>query len=398
MNKLAIYGGTPSIKYPMPKRISFGKHEISTLLEAIEFYSNHDNDPGYFGPYEQQYCRKFSEYMGEGYTTAVATGTGALYVAIAALELPKNSHIIMSPITDPGSFSAITLHGFKVSLADTETNSLNTSWKQIEKVITPDTTAILLVHCAGIAADIETISNNAAVRGIKLIEDCSQSPGADYNGKKLGTFGDVAALSTMYRKSLSSGGSGGLIYTKDRDLYNKCLSYADRGKDFSKEDYQERNAEEYMFPALNWNTNELSCAIGIASLKRLDKTIEERGKFCKYLINKINTLRICSVPKFIQGTSPFFLTVYMSENSPVNKNEYCEALIAEGVELNPHYRFVVSQWQWAQPYLSKYCETPNAVLSRDNSFNIYLNENYTNEIAEALYQAMLKVESHFLAI
>jgi dTDP-4-amino-4,6-dideoxygalactose transaminase len=398
MNKLAIHGGSPSIKSPLPKRVAFGKNEVSALLEAVEFYSNDDNDPGYFGPYEQQYCKQFSEYMGGGYTTAVATGTGSLFVAIAALELPKNSHIIMSPLTDPGSFSAITLNGFKVSLADTEADSLNTSWQQIEKVITPNTTAILLVHCAGIAADIETISDNARARGIKLIEDCSQSPGAVYNDKKLGTFGDVAALSTMYRKSLASGGSGGLIYTKNKKLYNKCLAYADRGKDFSNESFQERNAEEYMFPALNWNTNELSCAIGIASLKRLDKTIKDRATFCKDMIRKINTLKLCKAPEFIQGTSPFFLTVYLTENSPISKAVYCEALIAEGIELNPQYRFVVSQWQWAKPYFSEHYNTPNAVLSRDRSFNIYLNENYTSDTCEALYQAMLKVESHFLAI
>ncbi|TMO44828.1 glutamine--scyllo-inositol aminotransferase [Pseudoalteromonas sp. S4389] len=395
MSKLAIFGGKPAIPFAMPKRLAFGQSEIDALNEAVEFYSSEHVDPGYFSKYEHEYCNKFNQYMGGGYCTAVATGTAALYVAIAALELPANSHIIMSPITDPGSFNAAVLQGFKVSLADTATQSLNTNWEQIEKVLTPETNAILLVHCAGINADIENIARHAKARGIKLIEDCSQSPGAEYNGRKLGTFGDICALSTMYRKSLASGGSGGLVYTTNKGLYYKCLSYKDRGKDFERHDYQERNAEAYLFPALNWNTNELSCAIGIASLNRLDDTIKKRANFCKVITTLMQSSQLCQIPNFIEGTSPFFLTVYLKD-AKIDKEKFCDALLAEGVELNPHYRFVISQWPWAQPYLTEYKHTPNAQIARDSSFNIYLNENYTEETAEAIFEAIMKVESYFL--
>ncbi|KZN47190.1 DegT/DnrJ/EryC1/StrS family aminotransferase [Pseudoalteromonas luteoviolacea] len=397
MNKvtLAIHGGEKQINTPMPKRVAFGKQEIAALNAAISHYSTQDLDPGYYGPYEKQYCEQFSRYMGDGYTVAVATGTAALYVAIAALELPENSHIVMSPITDPGSFNAAVLQGFKVSLADTHSDSLNTSWEQIEKVITPETSAILLVHCAGINADIENIAKKAKARNIKLIEDCSQSPGAEFNGRKLGSFGDICALSTMYRKSLASGGSGGLIFTTNEQLYYKALSYGDRGKDFENPDYQERNAEAYLFPALNWNTNELSCAIGIASLQRLDDTIRKRSAFCKEMTSLLQNSKLCHVPPFIQGTSPFFLTVYMKDTS-VDKETFCNALLAEGVELNPHYRFVIAQWAWAHPYLTEHKYTPNAQAARDKSFNIYLNENYTADTANAIFAAISKVENYYI--
>ncbi|QPB82639.1 glutamine--scyllo-inositol aminotransferase [Pseudoalteromonas rubra] len=394
---LAIHGGEKLITQGMPKRVAFGEAEVNALNEAVSYYSNSDVDPGYFGPFENSYCEKFSEYMGGGFTAAVATGTGALFVALAALELPEGSHIVMSPITDPGSLNAAILNGYKVSLADTEPGSLNTSWAQIEQVITPETSAILLVHCAGIAADIELIAEQAKARGIKLLEDCSQSPGAHCKGKKLGTFGDIAALSTMYRKSLASGGSGGLIYTQDKSLYYKVLAHGDRGKDFASEDYQERNAETYMFPALNWNTNELSCAIGIASLMRLDDTIKKRALFCSRMIELINSTQLCTAAAFIDGTSPFFLTVYLNtDDHTLDKDAFCNALLGEGVELNPHYRFVVSQWPWAKKHLIPDKKTPNAIAARDASFNLYLNENYTIETAQIIYEAFLKVEAYFL--
>lgn len=398
MNNLALYGGEPLIKQAMPKRKAFGEHEIAALQQAIAFYQDNDADPGYYGPFEQQYCALFSQYMGGGYTNAVATGTGAIYVALAALELTPHSHIVMSPITDPGTFNAAVLQGFCVSLADTEPNSMNTSWQQIEKVLTPQTSAIILVHATGVAADIKTIATNAKARGIRLLEDCSQSPGAHCDGQKLGTFGDIAALSTMYRKSLASGGSGGLVFTRDRALHFKSLAYGDRGKDFSSDDYQERNAEKYMFPALNWNTNELSCAIGIASLRRLDETIAQRSAFCQQFIRLMAQSSCCTVAPFVVGSSPFFLNVLFSgASAAVTKELFCQALLAEGVELNPQYRFVISQWPWATRYLTEFRDTPNALNTRDNSFNIYLNENYTGDTALQIFAAFTKVEQYFLA-
>ena len=380
----------------MPKRKAFGKAEKDALLEAVDYFYDGDEDPGYFGKYERAFCEAFNEYMGGGYTAAVATGTAALYVAIAALELPKGSHIVMSPITDPGSFNAAVLQGYKVSLADSEPGSFNTSWEQVEKTITPDTRAIVLVHCAGIPADIENISKQASQRGIRVIEDCSQAPGAEFHGTKVGGYGDIAALSTMYRKSLASGGSGGLVYCRSEELYFKVLAYGDRGKNFASNDYQERNAETYQFPALNWNTNELSCAIGIASLKRLDKTIAKRKAFCHSFYELVDGLKSCTVSKPEEGSSPFFLTVYVDEDVlNCSKEEFCKALLAEGVELNPHYRFVICQWSWATPYLTEHNVTPNAIDARDRSFNLYLNENYNSETANQIIKAITKVEAWF---
>ncbi len=396
-SKLALYGGEKEITFKMPSRKSFGIKEKSAVLSVIDYYTDLDDDPGYFGYFEKKYCNAFNQYMGGGYSNAVSTGTGAIYVAIAALELPADSEVVISPITDPGSFNAIVLNGLKVSLADSEPNSLNTSWKQIEKVISDKTSAILIVHCAGISTDIDAIVYHANRLGIKVIEDCSQAPGGMFNGCKLGTFGDIAAFSTMYRKSLATGGSGGLVYTSNELIHSKVLSYADRGKDLTSSSFEERNAEKYLFPALNWNINEFSCAIGFASLQRLDRTVAKRNEFVAYFSGLVQSeLHICSVSPFVEGNSPFFLRVLFNEDrAKCSKSIFCNALLAEGVELNPHYRFVISQWSWALPYITVNKETPNAVHARNVSFNVYLNENYNMQTADVIIKAIKKVEKHF---
>ena len=132
------------------------------------------------------------------------------------------------------------------------------------------------------------ISNFLKKTKIFLIEDVSQCPGGSMNKRKVGTFGDICCLSTMYRKSLYGGSSGGIVYTKYRKYFKSILACSDRGKKLWDKKYNFRDPSSHLFPALNWNTNEFSCAIAIESLKRLNNTIKSRFNFYRLLkhINK----------------------------------------------------------------------------------------------------------------
>ena len=117
--------------------------------------------------------------MGGGYADAVATGTGAIYVAMKALELPQNSDVLICPVTCSGNFSCITEQGHKPVLIDSEKNSYNTSLNKIKERITKKTRLIQLTHAGGEPIkDIKEISLYAKKRKIFLLEDCSQSIGA----------------------------------------------------------------------------------------------------------------------------------------------------------------------------------------------------------------------------
>jgi len=395
--KLALHGGKPSVTLKIPPRNAFSTLEQQAVQDVVAYYSQLDQDPGYGGKFEQDFCNEFSKFMGGGYTTAIATGTGSIFVALAALQLPKGSEVVMTPITDPGALNAVTLQGFKVSLADSKPGSTQSNWQQIEKAITEKTRAIVVVHLGGYATDIDTIVREAHNRNIMVIEDCSQATGALYKNQKIGTFSDIAAFSTMSRKSLMSGGSGGLVYTQSKQLHQMVTAHADRGKPKWQEDFEERNASQYLFPALNWNTDEISCAIGSASLARLPSTIKNRNQFVNRLIALLTNSKLFSVDEISGVGSPFFLTVYL-DLSLLNceKDEFCNALIAEGIPLNPHYKFVVSEWQWAEAHLTSNKKTPNAVDARNRSFNIYVNEKYTYDLAEQFAVAMNKVATYYL--
>src|SRR6185437_2586178 len=119
----SIRSGTKLRAERMPPRLALGEDELRMVQECIAYYRERQVDPGYQGAFEKLYTDSFVDFMGGGYADAVATGTAALYIAVAALDLPKGSEVLVSPVTDPGTLSAIILNGLKPKLVDSRPDS-----------------------------------------------------------------------------------------------------------------------------------------------------------------------------------------------------------------------------------------------------------------------------------
>ena len=395
--RLAIDGGDQVRSRPMPARFALGDAEVAQIHKVIAYYQEKQVDPGYGGPFEKSYTDAFVKFMGGGYADAVATGTASLYIAIAALDLPPESEVIVSPITDPGTISPIILNRLVPRVADSEPGTFNMGPEQFVARITPKTRAVMLVHSLGRAADVIGVVKEAHARGIHVIEDCSQSHGALVKGRPIGNFGDIAAFSTMYRKAHATGGSGGVVFSNDIDLYHRALALADRGKPSWRSDFDDRNPNQFLFPALNFHTDEISCAIGVASLQRLRETLLKRLTFLAELTGRlIDRAKICKPFGYSPNDAPFVYPILVDvEKITCSKEHFAKAVLAEGIGLNPHYRYLVSDWPWLKQYLPDDFNTPNARAMRDSSFMLYLNESYGNSEAADCTKAIVKVESHF---
>jgi dTDP-4-amino-4,6-dideoxygalactose transaminase len=201
----------------------------------------------------------------------------------------------------------------------------------------------------------------------------------------------------MYRKTLSAGASGGLVFTRDLELHHRALACADRGKPIWRSDYDFRQPSGHLFPALNWNTDELSCAIGLASVRRLDAAIAARMRFVRSLEAKLEARsRACRAYDLPDGASPFFLPIWVDVSQlTCDKRTFAAMLQAEGIDLNPHYTFLIQDWTWAAEYVPSGIHTPEAIRTRDTSFNLFLNEKYGEAEAEDVVAAIEKVESAF---
>ena len=397
-NRLALHGGPKSRSTPLPGRFAFGDAELAAVQEVFAHYKAKGVDFGYQGDFEARYCKAFVDYLGVGgFADAVATGTGSLFVALAGLQLPKGSHVLVSPITDPGTINAIILNNLTPSLMDSMPGQYNAGPEQLRGRIMPQTKAVCLVHSAGKAAPVEEMVALAHERGLKVLEDCSQSHGAKWNGERVGTFGDIAAFSTMYRKNHGTGGCGGVVFTRDENLYHLARAHADRGKPFWKEDFNEKDPKQFLFPALNWNLDELSAAIGISTLGKLDNVNCRRREFLRLLTAELRQRsKVCTPSDVPDECAPFFFPIFVdAARITCSVREFAKAVAAEGVSVNPHYDYVVSEWPYVQQHLADNFATPNAAAARDASFNLLFNENFGPTEAHDIAAALVKVERHF---
>ncbi len=397
-DRLAIHGGPKVRETPLPGRFAFGDEELAAVQEVFAHYRVKGVDFGYQGHFEELYCKTFVEHLGVGgYADAVATGTGSLFVALAALQLPKGSHVIVSPITDPGTVNAIILNNLTPVLMDSMPGQYNAGPDQLRARVTPQTRAVCIVHSAGKAAPVEEMVAIAHGHGVKVLEDCSQSHGAKWNGQQIGTFGDIAAFSTMYRKNHATGGCGGVVFTRDENLYRLGRAHADRGKPFWKDGYNDKDPKQFLFPALNWNLDELSAAIGIRTIGKLDDVNARRRAFLRALAEELKARGSrCALPPIEEGDAPFFCPVFV-DGARVScpAREFGAAVGAEGISVNPHYDYVVSEWEYVRPHCADSFGTPNAVAVRDASFNLLFNENFSATEARDIATGIIKVEMSF---
>ena len=395
---LALHGGEPIRKNKMPSRRALWDGEVAMINQVISYYRERDEDPPYSGWFEQEFCRKFAEFQGGGYADAVTSGTAATYVGLAALDLPARSEVIISPVTDSGPLNAIIHLGLTPVISDSRPGSYNMGPEQFLEVVTERTSAILATHSAGEPLhDLDVLVTEAHRRGIKVLEDCSQAPGARWKGERVGTYGDIAAFSTMYRKTLASGGNGGLVFTRNHDLHRRGVALADRGKPIWRTDLDLRDPSHTLFPALNFSTNEISCAIGIASLGRLQEAVDQRLAWTKKLCQELRARsRVCTPYALNDDFSVFYFPIFVDESRiTCSKTDFAKAVKAEGIGLGEHYGCVISSCQWAEKYCSGSFIAKNALDTSYRSFNLYVNERYGDQEIDDTIEAICKVENYY---
>jgi dTDP-4-amino-4,6-dideoxygalactose transaminase len=320
-------------------------------------------------------------------------------VTLAALSLPPRSTVLVTPVTCSGVLAAVIANDLKPKLCDVDPLSYNSSSTEIVKRLDENTSTVLVTHAAGEPASVADLKEKLASAGredVKILEDCSQAIGASFvDGRKTGTIGDVAAFSTMYRKNLAAGASSGLTFTCQLSTHELIQRYGDRGKPIWRKDLDLRDPQYAAFPALNWNSSEISAGIGLKNLERLEETNHRRRLFIKKFIDQLSQIESpCSPYRFHQGFAPFYFPIIVNTNLlNVGVDEFARFLQAEGIPLGIRYGCLVSEWPWVKPYLADdFCPT-NALSFRNSSFNLYLNENYGDQEVTDIVEAISKVYS-----
>jgi dTDP-4-amino-4,6-dideoxygalactose transaminase len=328
--RLAIHGGEPVRKAPFPTERKVGDEELKELKEVIE-------SAWLFrwgGKKVEAFERAFAERHGVRFAVATTSGTASIHLAIGALQLDPGDEVITAPITDIGSVTPIVKEGGIPIFADIDPETGNIDPESAEKLISPRTRAILVVHLAGNPCDMDAFSDIAKRHGLMLIEDCAQAHLAEYKGRLVGTIGDIGCFSLQQSKHITTG-DGGISITDNEELATKMALFMDKG--------WERGAmkphRHYVLLGLNYRMNELTGAVALAQMKRLDWVVSERHRKGTMLSQMIAECRFVKPQKVLDGCKAVYwhYQLLVQPNSPFTAEQFVEALRAEGIPCSAHY-------------------------------------------------------------
>ena len=247
---------------------SFSSEEVTAVANVLS-----SNRVNYWTGNEcREFEKEFAAWSDSKYAVSVSNGTLALDLALKALGVGLEDEVIVTPRTFIASISTVVSAGATPVFADVDRDSQNIEAHTLAKVITPRTKAIIVVHLAGRAADMDAIMGLAAEHGIFVIEDCAQAHGAKYKGRSVGSIGHIGAWSFCQDKIMTTGGEGGMVTTNDEALWRKMWSYKDHGKSYEAV-YEREHPPGFRWLhesfGTNWRMLEMQAVIGRIQLQRM---------------------------------------------------------------------------------------------------------------------------------
>ncbi|NQV08592.1 DegT/DnrJ/EryC1/StrS family aminotransferase, partial [Candidatus Woesearchaeota archaeon] len=220
------------------------------------------------GKFVKKFEEKFSKYCDCKYGVAVSNGTTALHLALVALGIKKGDEVIVPNFTFVATANAVVYVGGVPVFVDADKETWNIDVDKIEEKITSKTKAIIPVNIYGHPCDMNKIMDIAKKHNLYVIEDCAESHGAEYNGEKTGSFGDISCFS-FYGNKIITTGEGGMCVTNNKELAEKMSMLKDHGMKPERRYWHETIG-------FNYRMTNIQAAIGLAQLENINKFIETK--------------------------------------------------------------------------------------------------------------------------
>lgn len=244
----------------------------------------------------EEFEKEFAEFCQTKFCIGVASGTDALFLSLKALDIGPGDEVITVPNTFIATVLAISLTGAKPIFVDINSQTYNIDFQKIEEKITRKTKAIIPVHLYGQPAEMDKILTVAKKYNLKVIEDACQAHGAEYQGRRVGSFGDLAAFSFYPSKNLGAYGDGGAITTNNAELAEKIRMLRN---------YGQRIKYQHLVKGFNSRLDTLQAAILRVKLKYLDQWNKSRRQNAQ-LYNQLLVDTDVITPKEIPGANAVY--------------------------------------------------------------------------------------------
>lgn len=281
---LAHDGGTPirdSQKNPWPTWPVWGEEERKELISVLD-----SGIWSYNGPREQEFLGKWLEFTNAKHAVLASNGTVTIQLALEALDIGFGDEVIVPGLTWQATAAAVVDINATPILVDVQEDTFCIDPEKMEEAITPRTKAVIPVHLYGNMADMDSICAVAKKHNLKIIEDAAHKHGAEWNGKKSGTIGDIGSFSLQLSKVLTAG-EGGILTTNDENLWEKLDALRNCGRRptnvVENKGSGQYGVEGDLIQSGNYRITDFQAAVLIHQLNRLEKQNVHREKNARYL-------------------------------------------------------------------------------------------------------------------
>jgi len=319
------------------------------------------------GPFVERFEKNFASRVGRKHAIAVTNGTAAIDAAIEAIEIGNGDEVILPAFTIISCILQIVRSGATPVLVDSDPITWNMDVNQIESKITKKTKAIMVVHIYGLPVDMDPVIEICKKHKLKLIEDTAEQIGQFYKDKPCGSFGDISTMSFYSNKHITTG-EGGMIFTDDDELAEKCRKLRNM---YFQED------KRFVHEKLGWNlrmTN-IQASIGVAQLERLDEFVLKKrwiGRKYNELLKELDGIQLPLSKTNYAENIYWVYAVVLDDSIELSAAETIKLLSKHNVGSRPFF-FPIHQ----QPVLKKR--------------GLFLDEKYP--VAQRLYQRGLYIPS-----
>lgn len=314
-------------------RPSIGEEEIREVVDCLR--------SGWIttGPRTEKFEKEFAAYVGAKHAVALSSGTAALHCAYWALDLKAGDEVICPSLTWPATANMAVALGARVVFADVDRDTRQMDPRQVAKLVTKKTRAIVPVHFAGAPADLDALAAIAGKR-IALVEDAAHAVGTEYKGKRVGSHGRVAIFSFHPIKDITTG-EGGMLTTDDEEIARRVRLFKFHGvsRDAWKA-YGSASTAHYdtVMPGFKYNLTDIASALGLHQLRRLDGFIERRAAIAeRYLrgLEGLDGIGLPAAPPYPHRHAWHLFTILAEE-----RDDFMAHLKAENVGSGLHFEAV----------------------------------------------------------
>ncbi len=319
------------------------------------------------GPRVAQFTDALKEYFNAPHVLLLSSATAGLHLALLTMDLQPGDEVITTPLTFAATLNTIVLAGGKPVLVDIDPKTLNMDMNLLEQAITDRTRVIIPVHFAGLSVDLDPLYEIANRRGLRVLEDAAQAIGAEYKGKRLGSFGDMQVFSFHPNKNMTTG-EGGCVVTRDQVAADHIARLRFHGIDRPAWNrYGKQGAQDYevVMPGFKYNMMDIQAALGIHQLKDLPQFIARRAELANRYQEALSDWTQWTLPtpptSYEHLHSWHLYTPLMNEEvTGMHRNDFMQAMKEKNIGTGLHYRAVHLYPYYRQVFGFKLGDFPHA--------------------------------------